>query len=342
MQGEKKENERPEVDFEIELGEPLTQKTLQGEKTIFFKKQVQQQIDEFTASDTDRELGGVLLGIPEESDEGVHLSITAMLKAKKTAADKTALTFTHETWDQIHHEKDILYPELKIVGWFHSHPGHGVFLSNYDLFIQQIFFNLPWQVTYVVDPVNKEDGFFAWEGDEIKPSLYRVVDKGQEVLISLPLEKTTAPTAPAIVAEEDDHEPVKSSNLYKVLLIVMGLLLIFTNLHRFDKPEINNEEQEALLARERQIETLQEELSHQEEKVVSLQDESMRLEELVNQLSGDYFNVYTVIPGDTLWSISDRFYDDPSEYEFIMRLNDLDDPDSLEVGQDLLLYKKSD
>lgn len=340
MQGEKKENERLEANFEIELGEPLTQKTLRGEKTILFKKQVQQQIDEFAASDTDRELGGVLLGIPEERNEGVHLAITAMLKAKKTAVDKTTLTFTHETWNQIHHEIDILYPELKIVGWFHSHPGRGVSLSNYDLFIQQKFFNLPWQVTYVVDPVNKENGFFAWEGDEIKPSHYRVVNNGQEMLISLPLEKIPAPTAPAIAAEEDGHEPVKTSNWYKVMLIVMGLLLIFTNVHRLDQPEIDHEDQEALLARERQIETLRTELNHQEEKVASLQNETMRLEELVNQLSGEYFNVYTVIPGDTLWSISDRFYDDPSEYEFIMRLNDLDDPDSLEVGQDLILYKK--
>jgi len=123
---------------------------------------------------------------------------------------------------------------------------------------------------------------------------------------------------------------------------VLGLLLIFTNLHRFDKPEIDQEQQDALLDKERQIETLRTELKRQEEKVASLQDETMRLEELVNQLSGEYFHVYTVTPGDTLWSISDRFYNDPSEYEFLMRLNDLDDPDSLEVGQDLLLYKKSD
>jgi len=342
MQGDNKENERRNGDFEIELGEPITIKTLHSKKNILFKKQVQQQINEFAASDTSRELGGVLLGIPEEGDEGLHLSITAMLKAKKTAADKTTLTFTHETWDQIHHEKDILYPELKIVGWFHTHPGLGVFLSNNDMFIQQHFFNLPWQVMYVVDPVIRENGFFAWEGQEIKPYPYMVVDNGQEVLISLPREEAPEAPAPAIDIKKESHEPVKRSPWHMILLIVLGLLLIFTNLHRFDKPEIDQEQQDALLDKERQIETLRTELKRQEEKVASLQDETMRLEELVNQLSGEYFHVYTVTPGDTLWSISDRFYNDPSEYEFLMRLNDLDDPDSLEVGQDLLLYKKSD
>ncbi len=339
MQGDQKVNEGLEVGFEIELGEKVIQKSMVSEKTILIKKQVQQQIDEFGSLDTTREVGGVLLGIPEEGDEGVHLSITAMLKAKKTAANKTSITFTHETWDQIHHEKDILYPDLKIVGWFHTHPGFGVFLSNYDLFIQQNFFNLPWQVAYVVDPVNKETGFFAWEGEEIKASHYRVLDNGQEVLISLPLEERPAPVNSA---EDDGHEKAKSSNWYKVMLIVMALLLILTNLHRIEKPEIDREQQETLLAKERQIETLLAELNHQEEKVTSLQNETARLEEVVNQLSGEYFYVYTVMQGDTLWSISSRFYNDPSEHEFIMKLNDLNDPDSLEVGQDILLYKKGD
>lgn len=338
MQEEKQVNENQSRSFEIELGESVTLETLLTDKIILFKKQVQQQIDEFAASDTSRELGGVLLGIPEEKDEGLCLSITAMLKAKKTAANKTSITFTHETWDQIHREKEILYPELKIVGWFHTHPGFGVFLSNYDLFIQQNFFNLPWQVAYVVDPVNQEKGFFAWEDQQIKPSPYQVTDKGQAVMVSLPKEEAETVTE----AEQVPDEPRKGNNWYKVMLIVMIIFLAATNLHRFRGPETDQEQEETLLAKERQVEMLLSELNHQEEKVVSLQSEIQRLEESVNRLSGEYFYVYTVMPGDTLWSISSRFYGDPGEYQFLMRLNNLDDPDSLEVGQMLLLYKQGD
>lgn len=339
MQADNKGNERRETGFEIELGESAKSNSLPMDTTVLLKKQVQQQIDEFAASDTSRELGGILLGLPEKNDSGLTLSITAMLKAKKTAADKTSLTFTHETWDQIHHEKEILYPELKIVGWFHTHPGFGVFLSNYDLFIQQNFFNLPWQVAYVIDPVNKEKGFFVWEDNLIKASPYRVIDKDKEEWVALPEEEILLPAA---IEEKDRRNPDNSTKWYKVILIVMGLLLIFTNLHRMADSGTDQELQETLLAKDRQVDTLRAELSRLQEKVASMQTETLRLEELVNQMSGEYFFIYTVMPGDTLWSISSRFYDDPSEHQFLMRLNDLENPDSLEVGQTLLLYKKGD
>ena len=50
-----------------------------------------------------------------------------------------------------------------MLGWFHSHPGYGVFLSGMDMFIENNFFNLPYQVAYVVDPLSGKDGFFGWE-----------------------------------------------------------------------------------------------------------------------------------------------------------------------------------
>ena len=32
------------------------------------------------------------------------------------------------------------YPDKKIVGWQHTHPGYGIFLSSYDIFIQENFY----------------------------------------------------------------------------------------------------------------------------------------------------------------------------------------------------------
>jgi 26S proteasome regulatory subunit N11 len=47
-----------------------------------------------------------------------------------------------------------------IVGWYHSHPGYGIFLSDIDLKSQITFFNQPYHVALVVDPIKKEYGFF--------------------------------------------------------------------------------------------------------------------------------------------------------------------------------------
>ena len=55
-----------------------------------------------------------------------------------------------------------VYPEYDIVGWYHTHPSFGIFLSHHDLFIHQHFFAQPLQVAYVVDPINQTRGFFQW------------------------------------------------------------------------------------------------------------------------------------------------------------------------------------
>jgi proteasome lid subunit RPN8/RPN11 len=54
-----------------------------------------------------------------------------------------------------------------VVGWHHTHPGFGVFLSGYDLFIHQHFFREPWQIALVIDPQRQELGFFQWRGDRV-------------------------------------------------------------------------------------------------------------------------------------------------------------------------------
>jgi hypothetical protein len=49
-----------------------------------------------------------------------------------------------------------------MVGWYHTHPGWGVFLSGMDTFICEHFFNKPLDVALVIDPRQQERGFFQW------------------------------------------------------------------------------------------------------------------------------------------------------------------------------------
>ena len=59
------------------------------------------------------------------------------------------------------------YPDHHVLGWHHTHPDFGVFLSAYDLFIHRHFFPQPWQVALVVDPLRQELGFFQWRENEV-------------------------------------------------------------------------------------------------------------------------------------------------------------------------------
>lgn len=120
--------------------------------------------------DLSHELGGFLIGNYQENKEDVYVNIIGAIRAQATDSQSASLKFTHETWDLANKEKDDKYPDGRIIGWYHTHPTFGIFLSGYDQFIQKNFFDLPFQIAYVVDPVNKRDGFFHWDNGNITKS----------------------------------------------------------------------------------------------------------------------------------------------------------------------------
>jgi len=134
-----------------------------GAAPLRIDRTVVQQIGDHVAEDTTNECGGVLVG----TVDGSLTVITAAIRAQHTVAHASSLTFTHETWDAINTTLDAEHPDSRIVGWYHSHPGFSVFLSEYDTFIHHNFFSAPWQVAYVVDPLLGEDGFFGWEDGDL-------------------------------------------------------------------------------------------------------------------------------------------------------------------------------
>lgn len=158
---------------------------------VSISKVVAEQVNKLALSDTKRELGGVLLGTINESRRGQRVKVQAAIEAKYTDAAQTSVTFTHSSWEYMNQERETRYPQLKIVGWFHTHPGFGIFLSADDVFIHKNFFNLPWQVAYVVDPVNDKEGLFGWDRGDVKPIPYDVEgQKHEAVAIRKALPKT--------------------------------------------------------------------------------------------------------------------------------------------------------
>ena len=109
------------------------------------------------------EVCGVLVGNVYRDHDGPYLHILAGIRGEYAGHDKAQVTFTAETWSYIQDEMDQNYPEERIVGWYHTHPGFGVFLSSMDLFIHHHFFNLPWQVAWVYDPFADEAGLYVWK-----------------------------------------------------------------------------------------------------------------------------------------------------------------------------------
>lgn len=164
---------------------------------VYIKQDVYKALEKLSASDTSKELGSIIIGDYCQELGKTNVIISNFVEAKYTDASASTLTFTHETWDYIHSEHERLYPEKKIIGWQHTHPNYGIFLSNYDMFIQENFFNLPFQVAYVIDPIQNIRGFFQWKNGKIeKLKGYYIYDEvGKPIKIEqIKVDKTSADT----------------------------------------------------------------------------------------------------------------------------------------------------
>ena len=115
------------------------------------------------------EICGVLVGDWGQDADGPFARITEIIRCDSATKKFAEVTFTHESWTQINREMDTKFANLRIVGWYHSHPDFGIFLSDRDVFIQQNFFSGPGQLAFVVDPVRDAEGVFEWH--EGKPVL---------------------------------------------------------------------------------------------------------------------------------------------------------------------------
>jgi proteasome lid subunit RPN8/RPN11 len=132
-----------------------------------FRQAVLDEIRDHAESAAQVEVCGVLVGSVYENSTGAFAYVEGSIRGTYAAGRSAQVTFTAETWQHIDREMDDKFPGRKIVGWYHTHPGFGIFLSEMDLFIQRHFFNARWQGAFVYDPQSKERGLFGWSGGEI-------------------------------------------------------------------------------------------------------------------------------------------------------------------------------
>jgi proteasome lid subunit RPN8/RPN11 len=143
------------------------------EPRLRIDNEVTRQIRQHARSHMKTEVCGVLIG---ETRNGA-VEIQASIQALNAAQAGTHVTFTQDAWQAIYKVKDEAYPNERIVGWYHSHPGFGVFLSEHDTFIHQNFFSSPDQIAWVYDPHTDEEGCFGWiDGALHRISSFSLVD----------------------------------------------------------------------------------------------------------------------------------------------------------------------
>lgn len=342
---------------------------------VYIKQDVYKALEKLASSDTSKELGSIILGDYSQELGKTHVIISEFIEAKYTDASASTLTFTHETWDYVHKEHEKRFLDKKIIGWQHTHPNYGIFLSNYDLFIQENFFNMPFQVAYVIDPIQNIRGFFQWKNGKIEKlkGYYIYDDIGKPIKIEqIKVDKTTS------------AQGKPSKLLYAIMailcafcIVLCGSLISMKNDYqeRLDEQEaivddINillNEQKGIIDEQAKAISTLQGyfvdgildssgkttvedlisklenheiELENQETLLVELKG---YLEDIGKEENEVSFKVYTVEKGDSLSSICSKMgIDYSANYKIILSMNGIDDPNKIFAGQNLLLPSVSE
>jgi proteasome lid subunit RPN8/RPN11 len=155
---------------------------------IFLDRRAADAIERHALSDTSVELGGILLGKEclDTATGQAFVWVNQSLEAKHYANTQASFTYTHDSWEEITRERDQRFPQYDIVGWYHTHPNFGIFLSHHDLFIHQNFFSQALQVAYVVDPINQTRGFFYWRdgGMAQVQGYYLTADRGDRIALA--------------------------------------------------------------------------------------------------------------------------------------------------------------
>ncbi len=136
--------------------------------SVIVTQEALQQIKAHCESNLKYELGGVLLGRPYHSNRKIFVQIEAAVPAVTDDSGPVHFTFTADAWAQIHVDRSA-WPDLEIVGWYHTHPDLGVFYSADDEVVHSAAFTQPWHVGLVVDPVRNQASFFAWFEQQIRP-----------------------------------------------------------------------------------------------------------------------------------------------------------------------------
>jgi nucleoid-associated protein YgaU len=170
---------------------------------IYLRQETAAWIDGYASTDVTQELGGLLVGGVCRDEAGEFVLIEGAVEAARAHRAAASITFTHEAWDEMARRIEEEWPGRRIVGWFHTHPGFGIFLSSYDVFIHRHFFDLPWQVAYVVDPRRRTRGFFQWNEGAVAAAVghYAYVAAGPAATTPPPALASEPPRAPVEPAE---------------------------------------------------------------------------------------------------------------------------------------------
>jgi proteasome lid subunit RPN8/RPN11 len=235
---QKSEPDKPRIDYRdtpdakaVSRAFPVS---ISQEYRVYISPDAYKRMKDHAATSDEVELCGVLVGDICKDDQGIYLSVTGAIEGEGANTYGTQVTFTQQTWDHIHEVRERDYPDAQIVGWFHTHPGFGVFLSGMDTFIQENFFNAPHQIAIVLETKAMQEGCFGWVDGKIT-ALQRYWVGSREVRLvtgeAEPFEddrkiRSATPDEPSYSAPQRELEPPPPAPFGMLSLAIIAAMCV--------------------------------------------------------------------------------------------------------------------
>jgi proteasome lid subunit RPN8/RPN11 len=285
-----------------------------------------------------RKVGGILLGRP--IDDVVR--VEGALPARYLEAHAEEIAFPPSVWEEAYAALD-RYPGAKIIGWYHSHPGTGVTLSDYDRRLHTSIFGEASNVALVLDPVGAKLAWFGWILADLTrlgsgitsrsvsfpfPVVHRAQGRPRRAAVASLVAVGIAAGAVGGYALSDWRTDNRLSSAESLTRSVQSQRAQIGRLRR-----ALEQARESMLQNEARAQELQGKL---DEARKALDEARRKLHQAALPHATPTFTIhYRVQAGDNLWDLAQTFYGDPHAWPKILDANGarLSDPDDLSIGQ---------
>ena len=158
------------IDHEV-ISSAYANQECPGGSQIIFKPQAVKQLHRYIdwGESTKRnviEQQGILLGSVYQTPSGFSAIVEAVLLSE-AIGNQVYVESAHSDWSKMDRQMDELNQtrkrKLVKLGWWHTHPNMGIFMSGTDKGTQSNYFYKDWQFAVVLNPQEKKWGAFVGE-----------------------------------------------------------------------------------------------------------------------------------------------------------------------------------
>lgn len=146
--------------------EQLTAQWSHDRILVFIQQAAYKAMHAHARSDLRRECTGLMVGqVFHDPEQKLPFVIIEQIFAINATAQSSA--HVHVDADRFAQARSVIerqYPGNVIVGWYHTHPNLGIFLSGTDRQVTEGLFNASWHIATVIDPVRNDEGSFVERG----------------------------------------------------------------------------------------------------------------------------------------------------------------------------------